>query len=74
MSVAEKIIALLDTMPVASLDQLNPVRRQQFAQMCRHWAEIAERPKAGVTLMPQQRQARPVGGVLADLEGRQQHE
>jgi hypothetical protein len=44
MAVADKIIALLDTMTQASLDTLAPVRRRQFADLCRHWAHIAERP------------------------------
>jgi hypothetical protein len=44
MAVADKIIALLDTMTPASLDSLSPVRRRQFADLCRHWGDIAVRP------------------------------
>jgi hypothetical protein len=43
MAVADKIIALLDTLTRANLDSLSPVRRRQFADLCRHWADIAER-------------------------------
>lgn len=52
MAVADKIVALLDTMTVASLDALSPVRRRQFADMCRHWAAIADRPKALLSARP----------------------
>lgn len=45
MAVADKIIALLDTMTQTSLDSLPPVRRRQFADLCRHWADVAERSK-----------------------------
>ena len=45
MAVADKIIALLDTLTRANLDSLSPVRRRQFADLCRHWADIAERPE-----------------------------
>jgi hypothetical protein len=60
MSVANKIIALLDTMTAASLDSLPPIRRRQFADLCRHWAKIADKSKDGMTL--------PKVGVLADLK------
>jgi hypothetical protein len=52
MAVADKIIALLDTLTLASLDSLSPVRRRQFADLCRHWADIAERPKGAPTTRP----------------------
>jgi hypothetical protein len=45
MAVANKIIALLDTMTLASLDSLPPVRRRQFADLCRHWADVAGSPR-----------------------------
>jgi hypothetical protein len=45
MAIADKIIALMDTMTRASLDDLSPVRRRQFADLCRHWAQLAEEPK-----------------------------
>ena len=68
MAVADKIVALLDTLTQASLDSLSPVRRRQFADLCRHWADIAERPE-GV------QQARdgapaPAQDVAAALAGR----
>jgi hypothetical protein len=52
MAVADKIIALLDTMTLASLDSLSPVRRRQFADICRHWADIAGRPPVGPSSAP----------------------
>ena len=52
MAVADKIIALLDTLTHASLDSLSPVRRRQFADLCRHWADLAERPKGVQQGMP----------------------
>ena len=64
MAVADKIIALLDTMTPASLDSLSPVRRRQFADLCRHWADIAVRPegapavKAGVPADPENQKMR----------------
>jgi hypothetical protein len=51
MAVADKIIALMDAMTQASLDSLSPVRRRQFADLCRHWAEIAGRPEDGQAAM-----------------------
>jgi hypothetical protein len=43
MAVADKVLALLDTMTVASLMELPPARRRQFAATCRHWGELAEK-------------------------------
>lgn len=61
MSVAEKVLALLDSMTVASLDQLVPTRRRHFADLMRHWAKLAETDRIGVTPPPKI-------GVLADIK------
>ncbi len=52
MAVADKIIALLDTMTPASLDAMSPVRRRQFADLCRHWADIAGRAEGAPVARP----------------------
>jgi hypothetical protein len=66
MSVAAKVLSLLDTLTKASLDQLNPAQRRQFAATCRFWAEVAEPPAARAT---------PKSGVLSDLRnGAPRHE
>jgi len=52
MAVADKIIALLDTMTPASLDLLSPFRRRQFADLCRHWGDIAVRPAGAPVTKP----------------------
>jgi hypothetical protein len=61
MAVADKIMALLDTMTIASLDSLPPARRQQFAQLCQYWGRVADAPPKGPPGTFQQR------GILADL-------
>lgn len=61
MGVPEKIIALLDSMTIASLDRMAPVQRLQFAHLCRHWADLATRPRPA-----------PTAGVLSDLHDRRQ--
>jgi hypothetical protein len=52
MSVIEKTVALLDALTLRDVQALPPARRRQFADMCKHWADLAERrsepPKAGV--------------------------
>jgi hypothetical protein len=65
MAVADKIVALLDTMTVASLDSLSPVRRRQFGDLCRHWADIAERPKGQLARPRMSAPGRDVAAVLA---------
>jgi|RhiMetdeSRZDD1v2_1073273.scaffolds.fasta_scaffold179890_2 hypothetical protein len=52
MAVADKIVALLDTLTPASLDALSPVQRRQFGDLCRHWADIAEQPKGAPAARP----------------------
>jgi hypothetical protein len=50
--IADKIAALLDGLSREDLDRLPPARRQKFAALCHHWAQLAERPpkepKAGI--------------------------
>jgi hypothetical protein len=51
MPIVERITALLDTLDSAELDRIRPTDRRAFAELCRHWAQLAERreaPKAGV--------------------------
>jgi hypothetical protein len=57
-TVADRVLALLDTMTRQSLDTLPPARRRQLAASLQHWAKIAEKRDA-----PSQ----PKAGVLADL-------
>ena len=38
----EKITALLSGLRPEDLDLASPVQRQQFADLCRHWAGLAE--------------------------------
>jgi hypothetical protein len=66
MAVADKIVALLDTMTLASLESLSPVRRRQFADLCRHWADIAERSGEGSAIEARARASeRDTADVLA---------
>jgi hypothetical protein len=50
----EKAIAFLDNLSGEELDKLPPARREKFAALCHHWAQLPERPpkpkepKAGV--------------------------
>ena len=38
----EKITALLGGLRPEDIDQASPVQRRQFADLCRHWAGLAE--------------------------------
>lgn len=69
MSPVLHIIGLFEQLEREDLGRLAPATRERFAQLCQHWARIAERPEP-------QREARtePRSGVLADLQRRQQHE
>jgi hypothetical protein len=64
MSVIEKTIALLGGLTFADVQALPPAQRRRFADMCKHWANLAERH--GDT-------GRKVG-VLSDLQGRRRDE
>jgi hypothetical protein len=50
--IADRIIAFLDSLNREELERLPPARRQKFAALCHHWAQLAERPpkepRAGV--------------------------
>lgn len=61
MAVVDKIIALMDTLTVAGVNSLPPIRRQQFAQMCRHWAKIADPPTQAAP------GTFPKAGIIAEL-------
>jgi hypothetical protein len=61
---AEKIAALLTGMTPADLEALPPLRRREFADLCRHWALLAE----GTAHLP-----RP-SGVLYELQSGQRSE
>jgi hypothetical protein len=65
MSVVEKTIALLGGLSPAEVQGLPPARRRRFADMCRHWADLAE-PRAYETA--------PKSGVLLDLQTRRRDE
>ena len=56
--VAPKIVAMFEVMTRAELDAMPPARRRQFADVCRHWANIADK-----SLEPPP----PKSGVLAEL-------
>lgn len=56
MSLAEKAYALLGTLTPADIQALPPAKRQQFAALCKHLAEVADRPIAT-----------PKSGILDDL-------
>jgi hypothetical protein len=64
-SVAEKVAALFAVLTREEVDAMPPAERRRFADQCRHWAEIAERPQATA----------PSTGVLFDLgAGTPRHE
>ena len=64
MSVIEKTIALLGGLTPADVQALPPVQRRRFADICMHWAKLAERP--GDTIRK--------AGVLSDLQIRRRDE
>jgi hypothetical protein len=61
MSVIEKTIALLGSLTPADVRALPPARRRLFADVCRHFASVAE-PRAEST-----DSAVPRSGVLSEL-------
>jgi hypothetical protein len=56
--VAARIAALLDGLTPAQLDLLVPAERRRFAELCRRWHELAEKPAASPA---------PKAGILHDL-------
>jgi hypothetical protein len=63
--VAARIAALLDGLTLAQLELLPPVERHRFAELCRHWHELADRPATSPA---------PEAGVLSDLRNGQRPE
>ncbi len=64
MSVIEKTIALMGGLTPAEVLALPPAQRRRFADMCKHWAKLAERPGDSVRKI----------GVLSDLQARRRDE
>jgi hypothetical protein len=64
MSVIEKTIALLGGISPADVRALPPAQRRRFADICKHWANLADR----------QGESARKGGVLADLQTRRRDE
>ena len=61
--ITDRIVALFAGLTREEVDMLPPVRRAQFAALCRHWANFADiRPDA------------PKSGVLIDLRTRRRDE
>ena len=61
--ITDRIVALFAGLTREEVDMLPPVRRAQFADLCRHWANFAEiRPDA------------PKSGVLVALRTRRRDE
>jgi hypothetical protein len=64
-SVAEKVAALFNALTSDEVQALPPAQRRRFADQCRHWADVAERPQGTA----------PSAGVLFDLgAGAPRHE
>ncbi|HWE21738.1 MAG TPA: hypothetical protein VG758_31935 [Hyphomicrobiaceae bacterium] len=57
MSVIEKTVALLDALTPTDVQALPPAQRRRFADICKHWAQLAE-PRAEP----------PKAGILSDLK------
>jgi hypothetical protein len=64
MSVLEKTIALLGGINPADVQALPPAQRRRFADICKHWATLAERPG----------DSKRKSGVLSDLQLRRRDE
>jgi hypothetical protein len=57
MSVIEKTVALLDALTLNDVQALPPAQRRRFADICKHWARLAE-----------SRVESPKVGILSDLK------
>jgi hypothetical protein len=57
MTVADKVVAFLDNLTRREVEEMSPTKRQKLAELCRHWAAIAD-PETT---------RQPKSGVLADL-------
>jgi hypothetical protein len=55
MSLARKIAALFAALTQDELNDMPPAERRRFADLCRHWHQIAEKPppqnKRGVPVL-----------------------
>ena len=58
MCLAARVAELLGSLTAADIDALPPVERRRFADLCRHWAAVAE---------PAHKAEVPEGGVLEAL-------
>jgi hypothetical protein len=65
MSIAAKIAALFNALTREELDAMAPAERRRFADLCRHWADLAE---LGRRVEP------PRSGVLEALRNSRGHE
>jgi hypothetical protein len=57
MPLAVHVADLLERLGRQEVEEMPPVERQRFADLCRHWADVADRPA----------NTRPPAGVLFDL-------
>jgi hypothetical protein len=48
------------------IEALPPVHRRRFAELCRHWADLAE-PRSPARETSPTRQTIPMAGVLSEL-------
>ena len=46
-AIAAKISALLNGLTTDQLNELSPVERRKFAEICFHWFQLADRPRKG---------------------------
>jgi hypothetical protein len=61
--ITDRIVALFAGLTRADVEMLPPIRRAQFAELCRHWANFAENPSGA-----------PKSGVLGALRTRRRDE
>jgi hypothetical protein len=57
---AVKIAALLNTLTLSDVESMPPAERRSFAELCRHWAQLAEHARSQC-VDPH------ASGILADL-------
>lgn len=56
-----KVMGLFEVVTREEVERMAPTTRLKFAQLCRHWAAVAEQPPA--------KAASRTPGILADLRG-----
>jgi hypothetical protein len=59
----DRVMAFLGALKREEVEQLPPVHRQRFAELCRHWLLVAER-----------RREEPKSGNLSELQRGQRQE